>query len=168
VEAVVIRRVVASDAERIKVVRLRALRSDPSSFASTFPEEAAYADEEWMDWAIGHAAGEEMATILALEGENAIGLVSAYRDKGDGSLYHVYAMWVAPEHRGSGLGRRLLAAIEEWIAGAGGTTVQLDVADTAKEAVALYNSSGYVRDGHQSPSPHTPGITHVSLRKRLG
>jgi ribosomal protein S18 acetylase RimI-like enzyme len=70
-------------------------------------------------------------------------------------------MWVAPEHRGSGLGRRLLAVIEEWIADAGGTTVQLDVAGTPKEAVSLYNSSGYVRDGHQSPSAHTHEVSRT-------
>jgi ribosomal protein S18 acetylase RimI-like enzyme len=167
VEAIVIRRVVASDAERIKAVRLRALRSDPSSFASTFAREAAYPSEKWGEWASGAAEGEETATLLALQGEDAIGLVGAYRNEEDRLLYHVIAMWVAPEQRGSGLGRGLLTAIEEWIAGAGGTTVQLDVADTAKEAVSLYESSGYVPDGHQSPSPHTPRMTHLSLRKRL-
>jgi ribosomal protein S18 acetylase RimI-like enzyme len=167
VEAVVVRRVVASDAERIKDVRLRALRSDPLSFASTLAKEAAYPDEVWIDWATGAAEGKEMATMLALQDQNAIGLVAAYRDEDDRLLYHVYAMWVAPEHRRSGLGRRLLTAIEEWVGRAGGTTVQLEVADTAKEAVSLYESSGYVPDGHQSPSPHTSAITHLSLRKRL-
>jgi ribosomal protein S18 acetylase RimI-like enzyme len=167
VEAIVIRRVVTSDAERIRAVRLRALATDPSSFASTYAKEAAYPDAEWIAWATGDAGGEEMATMLALEGENAVGLVGAYRDEGNGSLYHVIAMWVAPEHRGSGVGRRLLTAIEEWIARAGGTTVQLDVADTAKVAVSLYESSGYVPDGQQSLSPHTAGVTHLSLRKLL-
>jgi ribosomal protein S18 acetylase RimI-like enzyme len=167
VEAVIVRRIVASDAERIKAIRLRSLRSDPSSFASTFAKEAAYPDEQWIDWATGDAEGEETATMLALQGQDAVGLVAAYRDEDDRALYHVIAMWVAPERRRSGLGRRLLTAIEEWIACAGGTTVQLDVADTAKEAVSLYASTGYVPDGYQSPSPHTPGITHLSLRKRL-
>lgn len=108
-----------------------------------------------------------MATLLALQGKTTIGIVGAYRDDDDASLFHVFAMWVAPEHRRSGLGRRMLTAIEEWIAEAGGTTVQLDVADAAKAAVTLYETSGYMPDGHQSPSPHTPGITHLSLRKRL-
>jgi ribosomal protein S18 acetylase RimI-like enzyme len=167
VEPVVIRRVIANDAERIKSVRLRALRSDPSSFASTYAKEAAYPDEWWVDWATGDAGGEEMATMLALQGETAVGLVGAHRDNNDESLYHVFAMWVAPEHRGAGLGRKLLTTAEEWIATAAGTTVRLDVADTAKEAVSLYEKGGYAPDGHQAPSPHTPGITHLSLRKRL-
>jgi GNAT superfamily N-acetyltransferase len=167
VEAVLLRRVVADDGERIKSVRLRALESDPTSFASTFAREAAYPDADWVDWATEDAEGDEMATVLALEADTAIGIVGAYRDENETSLYHVFAMWVAPDHRGRGVGRRLLAAIEDWIADSGGTTVQLDVASTATEARSLYESSGYVPDGHHSPSPHTPGITHLSLRKRL-
>jgi ribosomal protein S18 acetylase RimI-like enzyme len=166
-EAVAIRRVLVSDVERIKAVRLRALRSDPASFASTFAKEAAKPDEAWMDWATGDATGDERATMLALRGDDAIGLVRGYRDDENRSLYHVIAMWVAPEDRGRGLGRKLLAAIEEWIASAGGTTVQLDVADTATEALSLSQSNSYLTDGRQSPSPHAPGITHLSLRKSL-
>jgi GNAT superfamily N-acetyltransferase len=164
---IVVRRVTSKDAARIKSVRLRALRSDPSSFASTFADEAAFPDEDWAEWARDDAKGDAMATMLALVDDDAIGLVAAYRDEQDGSLYHVIAMWVAPEHRGHGLGRKLLSAIEAWIVEAGGTTVQLDVADTAKNAASLYESSGYESDGHKSPSPHTDGITHHSLGKRL-
>jgi ribosomal protein S18 acetylase RimI-like enzyme len=167
VDSILLRRVVAGDGPRIKSVRLRALESDPTSFASTFAKEAAYPDADWVDWAAGDAEGEEMATVLALQAETAIGVVAAYRDENETSLYHVIAMWVAPEHRGRGLGRRLLSAIEDWIARSGGTAVQLDVADTATEALSLYQSTGYVPDGHRSPSPHAPGITHLSLRKRL-
>jgi ribosomal protein S18 acetylase RimI-like enzyme len=167
VTEIVIRRVSSSDAGRVKAVRLRSLGADPSSFASTFATEAAFPDQEWTDWASGDAQGDAMATMLALHGDEAIGLVAAYRDEQDGSLYHVIAMWVAPEYRGRGLGRTLLNAIERWIVDAGGSTVQFDVADTAKEAASLYESSGYLADGHVSPSPHTHGITHHSLRKRL-
>jgi ribosomal protein S18 acetylase RimI-like enzyme len=167
VTEIVIRRVNSSDAGRLKTVRLRSLREDPSSFASTFASEAAFPDQEWTDWAGGDAEGDAMATMLALQGDEAIGLVAAYRDEQDGSLYHVIAMWVAPEHRGRGLGRTLLSTIEDWIVAAGGSSVQLDVADTANEAASLYESSGYTPDGHLSPSPHTQGITHRSLRKRL-
>jgi ribosomal protein S18 acetylase RimI-like enzyme len=164
---VVVRRVVAADAERIRAVRLASLRSDPLSFGSTFAEEAAYSDTQWLDWATGDAEGDDMATILALDGDDPVGIVAAYRDDDDPSLYHVIAMWVDPARRGQGLGRQLLAAIEEWVAGAGGARIQLDVADSATEAVSLYESSGYVPDGHRRASPHTPGITHVSLRKAL-
>lgn len=162
-----IRRVTARDADSIKSIRLRSLQSDPLSFGSTFVKEAAYADEEWADWASGDASGDEMATMLALDHGEPVGIVGAYRDDDDHSLYHVIAMWVVPEYRGRGLGRRLLHAIEEWVDGCGGATIQLDVADQAPAAARLYQSAGYALDGQESPSPHTPVITHLSMRKSL-
>jgi ribosomal protein S18 acetylase RimI-like enzyme len=114
-------------------------------------KETAYPDQEWDDW----AAGAEP-----------VGIVGACRDD-DSSRYHVIAMWVTPEYCGRGLGRRLLNSIEEWISTAGGAAIHLEVADTATGAASLYERAGYSLDGQQSPSPHTPGITHLSMRKRL-
>jgi len=74
---IVVRRVNSKDGARIKSVRLRALRSDPSSFASTFADEAAFPDEDWAEWATDDAEGDAMATMLALVDDHAIGLVAA-------------------------------------------------------------------------------------------
>jgi ribosomal protein S18 acetylase RimI-like enzyme len=76
-------------------------------------------------------------------------------------------MWVAPEARGAGIGRRLLDAVEGWIASCDGRSVQLSVADTALAARRLYETAGYEPDGDAADSPHTPGVTHLSLRKDL-
>jgi ribosomal protein S18 acetylase RimI-like enzyme len=164
----VIRRVELSDGPLVKSLRLRALQTDPTSFASMHGREAAYTDEEWDAWAAGDATGDVTATVIALRGIEPVGIVAAYRDDADARLYHVIAMWVAPESRGRGLGRQLLQAIEDWIVESSGASVQLEVADAAEAASRLYERAGYVPDGQQSPSPHTPGVTHISLRKRLG
>ena len=77
------------------------------------------------------------------------------------------AMWVAPEVRREGVGRRLLGEIERWISSCGGDCVQLSVADLAFAAVRLYDAAGYVPDGERSESAHTAGMTYISLRKPL-
>ena len=64
----VIRRVEPSDGPLVKSLRLRALETDPTSFASTHGREAAYSDEEWDDWAAGDATGDVMATMIAFRG----------------------------------------------------------------------------------------------------
>jgi|SRR5579859_7916166 len=52
-------------------------------------------------------------------------------------------MWVAPEARGLGLGRRLLAELERHAARAGATTVHLETNHSLQEAIRLYESSDY-------------------------
>src|SRR3954454_7303643 len=52
-------------------------------------------------------------------------------------------MWVAPRARGLGLGRRLLAALEQQAAGSN-PLVRLETSASLGEAIGLYRSSGYV------------------------
>ena len=53
-------------------------------------------------------------------------------------------MWVAPEARGLGLGKRLLAALEEKARSLGYSKLRLETERTLSEAQRLYRSSGYV------------------------
>src|ERR1700690_4219421 len=52
-------------------------------------------------------------------------------------------MWVAPEARGLGLGRRLLNELETYAQSHGATAVRLETNDSLREAIALYRASGY-------------------------
>ena len=162
-----IRRIQAADAPTVRAVRLQALATDPSSFASTYEREAAFPEQTWTDWAASDAFGSDVATFLAIRGAEPVGIVAAYRDEQQPQTFHVIAMWVAPEARREGIGRRLLRDVEQWIASCDGTCVQLSVADAALAACRLYAAAGYEPDGDASESPHTRGVSHVSLRKRL-
>ena len=55
VDLTVVRRISPDDAELLRVVRLRALETDPLSFGSTYEREAAYPDERWREWAEARA-----------------------------------------------------------------------------------------------------------------
>lgn len=52
-------------------------------------------------------------------------------------------MWVAPEARGIGLGKRLLAALEDKARGLGYSRVRLETERSLTEAQQLYRASGY-------------------------
>ena len=52
-------------------------------------------------------------------------------------------MWVAPEARGLGLGRRLLWTLERHAADAGARAVRLETNRTLVEAIRLYRTAGY-------------------------
>jgi DNA-binding MarR family transcriptional regulator/GNAT superfamily N-acetyltransferase len=52
-------------------------------------------------------------------------------------------MWVSPDTRGLGLGRRLLSSLEQSAAEAGATAVRLETNGVLTEAIALYRDAGY-------------------------
>jgi GNAT superfamily N-acetyltransferase len=162
---VTIRRIAAGDGPLLKLVRLRSLLVDPASFGSTHAREASQGDAEWSQRADRLAAGDDAMQLLALDAAGPVGTIVAVRDDDEPGLFHVYAMWVAPERRGSGLGARLLAVAETWIAAVGGNAAELSVTNAAPVAARLYARAGYERTGREQASDHTPGLVEHTLRK---
>lgn len=60
----------------------------------------------------------------------------------DGSA-SIKRMWVAPEARGLGLGRRILGALEDDARGLGASIARLETNRALLEAIQLYRSAGY-------------------------
>jgi DNA-binding MarR family transcriptional regulator/GNAT superfamily N-acetyltransferase len=73
-------------------------------------------------------------------------------------------MWVAPEARGLGLGRRLLLELERHAQTAGAQTVRLETNRSLNEAIQLYRSSGYREVAAFNDEPYA----HHWFEKRLG
>ncbi|HET9197690.1 MAG TPA: GNAT family N-acetyltransferase [Solirubrobacterales bacterium] len=61
----------------------------------------------------------------------------------DSDVAEVKSMYVAPAYRGTGLGRRILARLDEIAAEHGCSAVRLDTSDYLTPAVGLYRSAGY-------------------------
>jgi GNAT superfamily N-acetyltransferase len=61
----------------------------------------------------------------------------------DGGPTELKRMWIAPEVRGIGLARRLLAELEEHAVAAGSQMIRLETNRTLREAITLYRSTGY-------------------------
>ncbi len=99
-------------------------------------------------------------------------LVASLRQKpvGCGGLkFHADApaelkrMWVAPEVRGLGVGRRLLHELERHAQEAGVTVLRLETNGTLAEAIALYRQSGYQEVAAFNAEPYA----HHWFEKRL-
>jgi GNAT superfamily N-acetyltransferase len=63
-------------------------------------------------------------------------------------------MWVDPERRGIGLGRRLLKRLEEEAQQLGRTRVVLDTNSSLTEAIALYGRAGYRQIERYNDNPY--------------
>jgi putative acetyltransferase len=86
----------------------------------------------------------EVTLFVAREAGAAIGC-GAYELHGDGSA-ELKSMFVTPEGRGRGIGRAILAAIEDALRGRV-TTLRLETGVKQPAAIHLYETAGFQRRG---------------------
>ncbi|MFG1816386.1 GNAT family N-acetyltransferase [Kribbella sp. NPDC049174] len=72
-------------------------------------------------------------------------------------------MWVSPEARGLGLGRRLLAELEREVAARGASVGRLETNRSLVEAIGLYRAAGYT----EVPAFNTEPYAHHWFEKSL-
>jgi DNA-binding MarR family transcriptional regulator/ribosomal protein S18 acetylase RimI-like enzyme len=77
--------------------------------------------------------------------------------------FYIKRMWVAPQARGLGVGRRILAELEDQARRRGADVVYLETNKTLREAAALYRSAGYVEVEPFNDEPYA----HHWFEKRL-
>jgi DNA-binding MarR family transcriptional regulator/ribosomal protein S18 acetylase RimI-like enzyme len=70
------------------------------------------------------------------------------------SPVEIKRMWVAPDARGLGLGRRLLAELEQHARERGATVAHLETNRTLTEAIRLYRSAGYTEVAAFNDEPY--------------
>lgn len=86
-------------------------------------------------------AGEGLALYVAREGGRAVGCAALRPDpEGYGELKR---MFVVPAARGRGIGRALLAAVEQAARDRGYDFLRLETGNRQAEAIALYRAAGY-------------------------
>jgi ribosomal protein S18 acetylase RimI-like enzyme len=96
--------------------------------------------------------------LLAFAGSDVVGCVLFHPEGDAGRLYQ---MAVAPEHQGSGVGRRLVERLETRLRGDGIVRVELHARDAA---VGFYQRLGYRNVGEPFIEV---GISHQRMRKAL-
>jgi putative acetyltransferase len=104
------------------------------------------------------------AVFLGAFAEGRLVGCGGYINRG-GEYGELKRMFVRPEARGLGAGRRLLAALEAHAAAAGLGVLCLETGPEQSEALRLYERAGYSRRGPFGPYPDDPHC--VFMEKRL-
>lgn len=137
-------------------LRLRALADAPDAFGSTYEAAAARPEQVWKS-RLAELDGHLDAALLAEVDGAPAGLAWGRIEPDAQHTATVYQMWVAPEHRRSGAGRRLLDTVVAWAAGRGVTSVCLDVTIGNEPAERLYEAAGFRVCGPPAPlRPDSP------------
>ena len=72
----------------------------------------------------------------------------------DDDVAEIKRMWVRPDVRGLGIGKKLLARLEEAALDAGRRRVVLDTNGVLTEAIAMYRAAGYVEIERYNDNPY--------------
>lgn len=129
-------------------LRLRALADAPAAFGATLSEEQA---RDEASWRAGVARRPERALFVAERGGAPAGVTISVIDAADPARANLYAMWVAPEARGAGVGRALVDAALRWARARAALELALGVAETNAAARALYERCGFRDLGASGP-----------------
>jgi GNAT superfamily N-acetyltransferase len=165
---VTVRLISEGEAAQLRVLRLRALADAPAAFEITLREEELAPAEHWIEWARRGAAGQMSCTFVAIEGEHWCGMAGGFLQREGSQLQAtLFAMWVAPDHRGRGVGGQLVEAVVEWARLRGAQRVQLWVTDNNEAARALYARHDFVTTGQTQPLPSDPTLREEQMARGL-
>ena len=127
-----VERLGADEWHRWRDVRIRALRTDPDAFAcSAHRLGADTPPEQWRE------AMSDRSVFLAADDHGDVAMVGVTHAE----TPELVSMWVAPEARGTGVGRAL---VHEVLAVAGARPVTLRVMAGNGTAIAFYERCGFV------------------------
>ena len=155
----VVRRVRAGEWERVRDLRLDAVRDPAASiaFLHSYEAEAAHPDEFWVERTANSSGDDAVAQFIAESEGEWIGTVTVLRWAAGESDHHgrevieprgdVVGVYVRPGHRGSGLIDALLDAAAEWARALGDRALTLDVHVDNARAQAAYRRAGFVETG---------------------
>jgi GNAT superfamily N-acetyltransferase len=153
-------------AAHFKTVRLTALQDAPTAFGSTFAKESQLSNEDWLRRASTWNSGRSVCFIAMDEGA-ACGIVAGKCDDSRPRQAWLMSMWVASTHRRTGLGSRLVSAVELWARNQGITELRLMAVCTNSTAMRFYERCGFAKTGRTEPYPNDPALFEYEMARPL-
>jgi len=137
-----IHRLLHCDADLYRTIRLEALAANPEAFGASFEAENLHP----VDWFAGRLTA---SNVFGAFRDNELAGVAGFYIEQSPKMAHkakLWGMYVRPDARRSGIGRRLVGAILE-AASARAELIQLNVTRGNEAAHRLYASLGFVQYG---------------------
>ncbi|WP_046351842.1 GNAT family N-acetyltransferase [Janthinobacterium sp. B9-8] len=136
----------------LKTIRLFSLAESPDAFGLTHEVAFAYTDAQWQD-----RAGNRTPPMyfVARDEGNPVGLIGGVKAN---TGFNLIAMWVAPSHRGLGIGSVLVEKVLAAAVPRGESEVCLFVSPLNKAACALYERMGFCFTPHFEALESDPKI----------
>ena len=154
--------IVPGDRERLKRIRLRALKDSPDCFLSVHAVEQRLPAEQWVaefergDWYAGMSRHADVSLIG----------VTREPEMPESERYIEY-MWVARKSRRQGIGEHMLKEVLGFLRASGVKVVYLWVLDGNVPAAELYRKAGFAFTGVVQPLAARPGRSEHQMMLAL-
>jgi ribosomal protein S18 acetylase RimI-like enzyme len=146
-----------NDADAYQKIRLEGLKNSPEAFGSSYEEEQLYP----IDLYKSRLESDTAFTFGVFEKEELAGVVTLVKET-KVKLKHkasIYAMYVSPDYRGRGIGKKLMAEVVKKAQAFDDTEqLHLSVVSTNPLAKQLYTSFGFTVYGHEKRALKADGI----------
>jgi ribosomal protein S18 acetylase RimI-like enzyme len=146
--------------------RLRALQESPDAFSASYAREALLTESDWFT-RIDRLNGKLGIGFLAMDENTACGIVAGLLDQEDTGQADLISMWVAPDCRRRGIGRKLVDAVLAWATARAVRVVCLMVTCDNEAAIRLYQSVGFALTGTVKAHAHDPRLRDCQMSKSL-
>ena len=165
---VVIRKIRATDGERLRAIRLRAIAESPSAFGSTLADTEALSATDWQARASGNAAGDAAIMYVAEDEGSWVGLAGGMLDpEASAKSVIVFSMWVDPKYRRQHVGRELVQRVIAWARARQAERIELWVTKDNEAAKALYAGCGFTPAPEVKPLPSNPALLEQRMVQNL-
>lgn len=142
-----VRPVRVEEFERFRTLRLRALRDSPDAFGSTEANEALLGLDGWKLWCSERP--ERKVLVAVAEEGTFVGTASVAPYQGWPEVLCVFAVWVAPKVRRTGVGTRLIQGLIEWGLTTERKRIRVHIGEPNDPALSLFYVLGFEDTGER-------------------
>ncbi|MFK3985033.1 GNAT family N-acetyltransferase [Micromonospora sp. NPDC050397] len=159
----------------MRALRLEMLADAPLAFLETVAEAAARPHGEFAQRVRHSAHGGDIAAFVAEmppanPGSPAagrlVGHLGGHAVPTEPGLTVIFAVYVTPALRGTGLLADLVEQVAAWSRAAGRPELMLEVVVGNDRALRAYQRLGFVDTGVRVPHPRVPALTELQMRRR--
>ena len=152
-----------NDVDRLRALRLAALKDAPYAFGAKYEDEIKKPESEWIDrlknthWCFAVADGVD------------VGLLAVDRaEKDRNSDCWLSSWWLSEGFRGSGIPKLMLNWVEQLCIENNWEKIGLGVWPENLRARAAYKKLGFIEADKPLPSRSTPGQMYLAMYRNIG
>ena len=150
-----VRKVLAYEFNLVRSIRTRALTDAPYAFGGTLEKAVNKPIKEYEFDTKRWAESEESTLFIAFNSGEAVGKAGAFFEKESDRAF-LCSLWVAPECRKSGIGKKIVSTVTSWLRNRGATTIYAWVANSNHSAIDFYKSIGFKSTNETKRLPSNP------------